>query len=95
MTDLFSLVGIEISAFVATNIDDVFVLMLFFSSNFQKSHIVIGQYLGIGLLVAISTLGSLLALVVPQYIIGLLGLVPIAIGVIRLVQLRKHDKGNK
>jgi cadmium resistance protein CadD (predicted permease) len=56
---------------------------------------VIGQYLGIGLLVAISTLGSLLALVVPQYIIGLLGLVPIAIGVIRLVQLRKHDKGNK
>lgn len=66
--------------------------MLFFStSNFRKGQVVIGQYLGIGLLVVISTLGSLLALVVPQYIIGLLGLVPISIGIIRLVQLRKRN----
>jgi cadmium resistance protein CadD (predicted permease) len=92
MVDIFSLVGIGISAFVATNIDDIFVLILFFStSNFRKSQVVIGQYLGIGLLVLISSLGSLLALVIPQYIIGLLGLVPISIGIIRLVQLRKSN----
>ena len=92
MVDFFSLIGIGISAFVATNIDDIFVLMLFFSTlNFRKGQVVIGQYFGIGLLVLISTLGSLLALVVPQYIIGLLGLVPISIGIIRLVQLRKKN----
>lgn len=92
MVDFFPLIGIGISAFVATNIDDIFVLMLFFSTlNFRKGQVVIGQYFGIGLLVLISTLGSLLALVVPQYIIGLLGLVPISIGIIRLVQLRKKN----
>ena len=92
MVDFFPLIGIGISAFVATNIDDIFVLMLFFSTlNFRKGQVVIGQYFGIGLLVLISTLGSLLALVVPQYIIGLLGLVPISIGTIRLVQLRKKN----
>ena len=92
MVDFFPLIGIGISAFVATNIDDLFVLMLFFSTlNFRKGQVVIGQYFGIGLLVLISTLGSLLALVVPQYIIGLLGLVPISIGIIRLVQLRKKN----
>lgn len=90
MIDFLAFVGIGISAFVATNIDDLFILMLFFSSpNFQKGQVVIGQYLGIGMLVIISTIGSLLALVVPQYLIGLLGLVPISIGIIRLIQLRK------
>ncbi len=92
MTDFLALVGIGVSAFIATNIDDIFVLMLFFSSpKFHKFQVVVGQYLGIGLLVVIGALGSLLALVVPQQIIGLLGLVPISIGIIRLVQLRKHE----
>lgn len=54
---------------------------------------VLGQYIGIGMLVAISTLGSFLPLVVPPYIIGLLGIVPIIIGAKKLVQiLRKADK---
>jgi len=86
MTDFFSLIGIGVSAFVATNIDDIFVLMIFFSNcNFQKGQVVVGQCLGIGLLIVISALGSFLALVMPQYIIGLMGLVPISIGIIRLI----------
>ena len=88
MMDFLALVGVGISGFVATNIDDIFVLMLFFSSSkFHKFQVVVGQYLGIGLLVVIGALGSLLALAVPQQIIGLLGIVPISIGIIRLVQL--------
>src|SRR4029079_11839975 len=55
------------------------------------TQIVIGQYLGIGLLVVIGMLGSLLALVVPHYIIGLLGLIPISIGIIKLVKLRMNN----
>lgn len=87
-----SLIAIGVSAFVATNIDDIFVLMMFFSSFYSSSmafpvrQIVLGQYIGIGLLIAISALGSLISLVVPPYIIGLLGIVPIAIGTRRLVQ---------
>ena len=49
MTDFFDLVGIGVSAFIATNIDDIFVLMLFFSSfKFHKFQVVVGQYLGLG-----------------------------------------------
>ena len=99
MTDVVSLIGIGVSAFAATNIDDIFVLVMFFSSSYSSSmtfpvrQIVLGQYVGIGLLIAISALGSLIALVVPPYVIGLLGIVPIAIGVKRLVQIiKKEDK---
>jgi len=69
-----SLIAIGLSAFVATNIDDIFVLMMFFSSSYSSSmtfpvrQIVLGQYIGIGLLVAISALGSLISLIVPPYI---------------------------
>ena len=94
-----SLITIGVSAFVATNIDDIFVLMMFFSSSYSSPmafpvrQIVLGQYIGIGLLIAISSLGSLISLEVPPYIIGLLGIVPIAIGTRRLVQIIiKRDK---
>lgn len=42
--------------------------------------VVLGQYVGISLLFAISALVSLVPLLVPPYLIGLLGLVPIVIG---------------
>jgi cadmium resistance protein CadD (predicted permease) len=51
---------------------------------------VIGQYLGIGSLVAISAVGSLIALVVPSYLIGLMGLAPIAIGIKKLTKIRNN-----
>ena len=91
--ELISLIGIGVTAFVATNIDDIVVLMIFFSSsNFQARHVVIGQYLGIGSLFAIGALGSLIALVVPSYIIGLMGLVPIAIDIKELLERRNKNK---
>lgn len=66
--------------------------MLFFSTtSYHKWQTVVGQYNGIGALVAVSTLGSLLALVVPPYVIALLGLVPIIIGVVRLPHLRNNN----
>jgi cadmium resistance protein CadD (predicted permease) len=72
--DFVSLIGIGAAAFVATNIDDIFVLMMFFSAlSVPPRHVVLGKYLGIGLLVAISAIGSLLSLVVPSNIIGLMG----------------------
>jgi len=95
MADFLSLIGLGITAFAATNIDDIVVLMVFFSSsNFQAQNIVIGQYLGIGSLIAISALGSLIALVVPSYIIGLMGLLPIAIGIKELLEIWRNNNNN-
>jgi cadmium resistance protein CadD (predicted permease) len=94
VVDLVNLVVLGVSAFAATNIDDIFLLMLFFSSsNLAARHVVAGQYAGFGLLVGISAVGSLVSLVVPSKIIGLLGLVPIAIGVKKLFDIRKPPKG--
>jgi cadmium resistance protein CadD (predicted permease) len=98
MSDILTLVTIGISAFVATNIDDIFILMIFFSTSslsFPIRQVVLGQYIGIGLLVAISALGSFIPLVVPLQLIALLGLVPIAIGVKKLIQVvRKKDEAS-
>ena len=93
MIDILGLVTIGVAAFVATNIDDIFVLMIFFSSlTFPVRQVVLGQFIGIGLLIAISALGSLISLVVPTYIIGLMGIIPIIIGIKNLVEIRKKNK---
>lgn len=92
MIDILGLIAIGIAAFAATNIDDIFVLMMFFSSlTFPVRHIVLGQYIGIGLLIAIGAIGSLITLVVPTYIIGLMGIIPIAIGIKNLIEIRKKN----
>lgn len=55
---------------------------------------VVGQYIGIGLLVSISALGSFMSIIIPTFVIGLLGIVPIVIGVKNLVSLRMKDELN-
>lgn len=93
MLDFFTLFVIGIATFIASNIDDTFILILLFSSlRFQTRHIFIGQFLGIAVLIMISALGSLIALVLPPYLIALMGFIPIAIGIKRLVELQERDQ---
>ena len=86
-----------ITLFAATNVDDTFVLLGFFADPKYRAHrVVIGQYLGIATLVAISLLAALIALVIPPAYVGLLGLLPIAIGSRKLVDLSGgRDKGEE
>jgi cadmium resistance protein CadD (predicted permease) len=91
--DFPGIVGIGTAAFVSTNIDDLLILMAFFATpRFPASQIVLGQYIGMGSLIAVSLLGLLIALVVPRNLIGLIGLFPIAIGIKELLEL--HKKSN-
>jgi cadmium resistance transport/sequestration family protein len=75
--------------FTATNIDDILVLTLLFSQrkHLRPRDIVMGQYLGIITLVLLSLIGALGALTIPEGYIGLLGLVPLALGVKQIVAL--------
>ena len=57
-------------------------------------HIIVGQYIGIGLLVSISVLGSFISLLIPSHIIGLLGIAPIVIGVKKLVTFRRKNESD-
>jgi cadmium resistance transport/sequestration family protein len=82
------------TAFIATNIDDILILMLFFSqtnSSFRLQHIVVGQYLGFIALVIASLPGFFGGLIIPRAWIGLLGFVPIAIGISNLVNNQKDE----
>jgi cadmium resistance protein CadD (predicted permease) len=92
--DIFSLVGLGTTAFVATNIDDLFILMGFFANRrFPTAQTVLGQYVGMAALLAVSLVGSLIALVVPNNLIGLVGLFPIAIGIKGILELCKEHDG--
>lgn len=81
-------------SFISTNIDDVFVLMLFFSQTnhtMKIHHIIIGQYLGIGLLTILSIIASLGVSILPHEYVGLLGLVPIFLGIKAFVDYKKDS----
>lgn len=68
----------------ATTFDDNIYLAMFFSKTnrtFQPRHIVVGEFLGFTILVCLSFCGFFMGLVIPHIWIGLLGFLPIAIGV--------------
>ena len=85
-------------SFASTNIDDIFILTLFFSqinNNMKIKHIFIGQYLGIGFLTTISIIGALGVSVAPSEYVGFLGLVPIYLGVKAYFDYKKENNDNK
>ena len=81
-----SVLSRAVVAFAASNIDDIFVLTLFFAQkNLKRWHVVAGQYLGLAGLIAVSLSGYFARLVIPRSWIGLLGFAPIVIGIKKLV----------
>ena len=88
MESFIALLGIAMVLFAWTNVDDLFVLLGFFSDpRFRPRQVVIGQYVGVMVLYGASVLASLLSLVVPPAYIGLLGLAPIFMGITKLYSL--------
>jgi cadmium resistance protein CadD (predicted permease) len=93
MQDWFELTWLGIVLFVTTNIDDLFVLIGFFAdSRFRRGQIVIGQFVGNAIVYLVSVAASLLSLVIDRAYIGLLGVVPIAIGILKLKGVFNADK---
>ncbi|MDF0726696.1 CadD family cadmium resistance transporter [Cytobacillus sp. S13-E01] len=100
-----------IGAFIVTNIDDIFVLMLLFSQvksqvktseglkgmqtknkPISSKDIVIGQYLGFVLLVVVSLLGTFGVMLIPDKWVGLLGLIPIYLGIMLFIKGEDEDE---
>jgi cadmium resistance protein CadD (predicted permease) len=78
--------------FAATDVDDLFLLIAFFADPRNRpGAVVAGQFLGIGVLVGASLVLALVALVIPPAYVGLLGLVPIGLGLRALVALRASE----
>lgn len=90
--DIVPLIGLGIVLFASTNVDDIFVLLGFFSDRrFRVREVAVGQYVGIGALVAVSVVGSLVSLVLAPAYVGLLGLLPVLIGLKKLWELRGYE----
>ena len=82
-----------LAVYVSTNIDYLLILMIIFSQNDTRRRIKViigGQYLGMGILVAFSLFAAFVLNFIPQdWVIGLLGLIPLSLG-IRLA-LKRED----
>jgi cadmium resistance protein CadD (predicted permease) len=85
------------AAFVATNVDDLFLLVAWFAAGRMSARdIVAGQYLGIGALFAASAAASAVSLVVPEGWLRWLGVLPLLLGVKLLIGSReKNEKASE
>jgi cadmium resistance protein CadD (predicted permease) len=88
MSWLIGTLLIGISAAFATTFDDNLYLTAFFGKvnrSFRPKHVIVGEFLGFTALVFASLPGFFGGLVLPEAWIGLLGLLPVAIGISHLM----------
>jgi len=91
------LIGSAVGMFAVTNIDDLLVLAVFFGlaagSRRAGLHVVLGQYLGFGAILAVSVLGALGAGLLPAGLIPYLGLLPLLLGLRAAWKVIRPDDG--
>lgn len=83
-----------VMSYIGTNIDDIFIDTIFFSQvNTMREirAVILGKYLGIGSLVLLSLLGAYGLQFIPQNYIGLLGLIPIALGIKEWISYKRGE----
>lgn len=96
MRALLTTIFTAVAAYVATSIDYVIILLILFSQTMKKGQlksIVIGQYLGTAILVGVSLLAAYSLTLVPSHWVGLLGLIPIYLGI--RVWKREEDEDDE
>lgn len=94
---MIATIAAAIGLFAATNIDDIVVLAVLFLASTRGGirpwQIVVGQYLGFIALVVLSVVAALGLTIVPDEWVGVIGLLPLAIGVLGLVRwLRRRGQ---
>jgi cadmium resistance protein CadD (predicted permease) len=84
------IVGAAATVYVATERRQLPGASTFFAHDgYTDAEIVLGQYLGIGLLIATSLPSARAALLLPHPVVGLLGLLPLGLGLRRLLARRE------
>jgi cadmium resistance protein CadD (predicted permease) len=78
--------------FLSTNIDDLFILMAFWSDvKYKKQDVILGQYFGIFVLTLIGCIGLVFRIFLPIKIIGLLGIIPVLIGISKYINNQEKE----
>lgn len=86
MSHLSGLFAATVATFAATNLDDLFLLTVFYARRAPTRRIVAGQYLGFAAIIAVSCLAVGLTFAIPAHWIRWLGLLPLGIGVRELAK---------
>jgi cadmium resistance protein CadD (predicted permease) len=96
VTSLLPTAATAAGAFAVTNVDDLIVLTALFATSGRGGpghrNIALGQYAGIAVLLLASIAAAAVLLAVPDRWIGLLGLVPIGLGIRGLVEARERGQ---
>jgi cadmium resistance protein CadD (predicted permease) len=96
VTHVLALLGQAVGLFISTDLDDVLVLLGFFADpRFRIRQIVAGQFIGIAMLYAVSVAGAWATLIMPRACIGLLGLVPLTMGLKSAWELFSDDSSEQ
>ena len=81
-------VVLAVGLYATTNIDNFVVLVAFYSDrSYRAAQVTAGAFLGLAVIVAVSVAGAAAASAVPRADVGLLGLVPLTLGALKLVGL--------
>jgi cadmium resistance protein CadD (predicted permease) len=95
MSPILTVLAASVTTFAATNLDDMFLVTVFFARRVSTRRIVAGQYLGFAAIVIVSLAGVWAAgAAVPKAWIRLLGIFPLTIGIRELVHLH-HSKSTR
>jgi cadmium resistance protein CadD (predicted permease) len=90
---MITLVSLSLVLFVATHVDDLFLLLsLYAERRTAKVAILLGQYLGVIALLAAGLLCSRIAVAIPASYLRWLGLIPIFLGLQKVVALFRHSE---
>ncbi|NOT76179.1 MAG: transporter [Cyclobacteriaceae bacterium] len=90
---MLSQILVAIVTFTITNMDDLLILSIYFANpDYKTRHIVAGQYLGILSLIVVSFVGVILGAILADHWISFLGVVPFALGIKGLFQLRENER---
>jgi cadmium resistance protein CadD (predicted permease) len=82
---------IAATAFIATNVDDLFLLTLWFVKRSRFSAVLIGQLIGFSAILLLSLVGYLGLRLLPESAVHWLGFAPIAIGIKQLFSSSSKD----
>jgi cadmium resistance protein CadD (predicted permease) len=92
MNNMIAIIPVAAAAYVATNLDN-FILLVALLARYRKqtANVIAGFFASTLILVLVGMWIGKAANIVPVEYLGLLGFVPISIGVIELIQLRRGN----
>jgi hypothetical protein len=93
MSAVLAVVAASVTTFAATNIDDLFLLVVFCAKRTPMRRVMAGQFLGFTGIVAISLIGLwAAALTIPRAWFRVLGFLPLAVGIKHLLHFHKNGE---